>query len=67
MTSAAVLGIDTCPMEGIEPANYDEILGLNGTSYGTVVTCAAGYRAADDKYATLAKVRFPAAEVIRHV
>jgi nitroreductase len=23
MTSAALLGVDTCPMEGIEPVNYD--------------------------------------------
>ncbi len=67
MASAAVLGVDTCPMEGLEPAKYDEILGLAGTGYATVVACAAGYRAGDDKYATLPKVRFPAAEVIRHI
>ena len=29
MTTAAMVGIDTCPMEGIEPAKYDEVLGLN--------------------------------------
>ena len=67
MTCAAVLGVDTCPMEGIEPANYDKILGLDGTEFETVVACAAGYRAADDKYAQLAKVRFPASEVIQHI
>ena len=26
MTSAALLGVDTCPMEGIEPVNYDYLL-----------------------------------------
>ena len=67
MTSAAVLGVDTCPMEGIEPANYDKILGLAGTEFETVVACAAGYRATDDKYAQLAKVRFAASEVIQHI
>lgn len=67
MTSAAVLGVDTCPMEGIEPANYDKILGLAGTEFETVVACAAGYRAADDKYAQLAKVRFAASEIIQHI
>jgi nitroreductase len=67
MTCAAVLGVDTCPMEGIEPANYDKILGLEGTEFETVVACAAGYRAEDDKYAKLAKVRFPASEVIQHI
>jgi nitroreductase len=64
LTSAALLGIDTCPMEGIEPAKMDEILGLGGTGYFTVVACAAGYRAADDKYATTRKVRFKPEDVI---
>jgi nitroreductase len=64
MTSAAVLGIDTCPMEGIDLAKYDEILGLTGTPFTTVVACPAGYRAADDKYAGRKKVRFAAHEVV---
>ena len=67
MAAAAVLGVDTCPMEGIVPTEFDQILGLTGTGYRTVVACAAGYRAADDKYATLAKVRFHASEVIQHI
>lgn len=67
IASAAMLGIDTCPMEGIVPARYDDVLGLTGSGYATVVVCAAGYRAADDKYATLPKVRFPSSEVIQHV
>jgi nitroreductase len=64
MTCAALLGVDTCPMEGIEPAKYDTVLGLPEKGYATVVACAAGYRADDDKYATLAKVRFEKSEVI---
>ncbi len=67
MTSAAVLGVDACPMEGIDPAKYAEILGLTGTGFKTVVACAAGYRGGADKYATAAKVRYPASELIRHV
>lgn len=67
MTSAAMLGIDTCPMEGIVPAKYDELLGLTQERFGTAVVCVAGYRAADDKYASLPKVRFPATEVVRHI
>lgn len=66
MTSAALLGIDTCPMEGIDPAKYDEVLGLKGSGYATSVGCAAGYRTAQDKYASLAKVRFPASAMIEH-
>ena len=67
MTSAALLGVDTCPMEGIVPNHYDEILGLDAQGYKTVVVAAAGYRAASDKYATLPKVRFAPEEVITHV
>jgi nitroreductase len=64
MTAAALIGVDTCPMEGIDPAAIDEILGLKGTSFGTVVACAAGYRASDDKYAAMPKVRFKADDVV---
>jgi nitroreductase len=64
MACAAMVGIDTCPMEGIDAARFDEILGLAGTDYATVVACAAGYRAADDKYAATKKVRFRSEDVI---
>jgi nitroreductase len=64
MAAAALLGVDTCPMEGIENAKYDELLGLSGGDYTTVVACAAGYRTADDKYAAMKKVRFEAKDVI---
>ncbi len=67
MAAAALLGVDACPMEGIDPAAYDEILGLKGTDYATVVSCAVGYRAADDKYAAAPKVRFPVSDVLTHV
>lgn len=64
MTSAALLGVDTCPMEGIEPVNYDKVLNLFEAGHTTVVACAAGYRAEDDKYIELAKVRFKKSQVI---
>ncbi len=64
MTSAALLGVDTCPMEGIEPVKYDKALNLPEAGYATVVACAAGYRAEDDKYADLAKVRYTKSEVV---
>lgn len=67
MAAAALLGVDACPMEGISPAAYDDVLGLKDTDFATVVACAVGYRAADDKYATAAKVRFADAEMIEHV
>jgi nitroreductase len=67
MTAAALLGVDTCPMEGFEPPKFDEILGLTTTEYVSIVACAAGYRMADDKYATTKKVRFKADDVIVRV
>ena len=66
MTSAALLGIDTCPMEGIDPAEFDRILGLPALGYTALCSGAAGYRAPDDKYAVAPKVRFKAEEVILH-
>lgn len=64
MTSAAVLGIDACPMEGITPAEYDRILDLEGTDYRTTVVCPMGYRSEGDKYATTPKVRFPREQIV---
>lgn len=67
MTSAAMLGIDTCPMEGFMPAKYDEVLGLAEQGLMSVVACPTGYRADDDKYASMAKVRYPHDEVFHYV
>ncbi|MBD2330020.1 NAD(P)H-dependent oxidoreductase [Alkalinema sp. FACHB-956] len=67
MTTAAMLGIDTCPIEGFVPAKYDEVLGLPEKGYSAVVVCPAGYRAADDKYAERPKVRFVTEEVVEYL
>jgi nitroreductase len=67
MAAAATLGIDACPMEGINPAGYDQILNLRGTGYATAVACAVGYRADDDKYAKNPKARFPKKQIIQHI
>ena len=64
LNSAAMLGIDACPMEGIEPDKYDEILGLKQQGLAAVVVCALGYRAIEDQYAALKKVRFDKSEVL---
>ena len=66
MAAAALLAVDTCPMEGIQGPDYDEILGLAREGYATLCACAAGYRAADDRYAAAPKVRFKPSEVIAH-
>ncbi len=67
MTSAALLGIDTCPMEGFERAKYDEILGLPGLGLHSAVCCALGYRAATDKYAQAPKVRYKKEDVFLRI
>lgn len=64
MTVAATLGVDACPMEGIVPAEYDRILGLEDSGFHTCVGCAMGYRAESDKYAELPKVRYQTDQVI---
>ncbi len=67
LASAALLEIDACPMEGISTAGYDQVLGLEGSGYTTVVACALGYRAADDRAAGMPKARFERSRVIAHV
>jgi len=67
MASAALLGVDACPLEGISATGYDQILGLEGKGYATVVACALGYRSTDDRYASMAKARFDRTQVIHHL
>lgn len=67
LTTAAMVGVDACPMEGFEPAKFDAILGLTAKGYGSVSLAAAGYRHPDDKYAGLPKVRFPVDAVVERV
>ncbi len=64
MSVAAMMGIDTCPMEGFVASKYDEILGFEDRQLTTAVLCPAGYRSEDDKYGSLPKVRFEADKVI---
>jgi len=67
LAAAAALGIDACPMEGFEPAKYDEILGLTAKGLTASVVATLGYRAATDKNAGLAKVRFPRGHVLTEI
>ena len=55
--------IDACPMEGFDSKKFDEILALSKEGLESVVLCAVGYRALDDHYAELKKVRFDKNEV----
>jgi len=67
MATAAHLGLDACPMEGIEPAKYDQLLGLMDGDYTSRVACAMGYRHPQDGYAANSKVRFAAEKMVVRV
>ena len=67
MTCAAMLGVDACPIEGFVPAEFDKLLDLTAQGYAAVVCCALGYRSAEDKYATVPKVRLPVAELVKTI
>lgn len=55
--AAASMGIDSCPMEGFDPAGFNQILGLNGSDISAVVVVTLGHRAADDDAQFAPKVR----------
>lgn len=67
LASAAMLGVDACPIEGLDPAAYDRVLGLEAKGYRTLCSAALGYRASDDRHANLAKIRYPLAEMVERV
>ena len=56
MTTAAMLGIDTCPIEGFKQAETDAILqqdfGIDTTQYGASYMVAFGYRVNEPKVKT---------------
>jgi nitroreductase len=64
LTTAAMMQIDSLPMEGIKPEEYDKILELEGTGYKTLVAVPCGYRSSDDQYQHAKKVRFDQKDVI---
>ncbi len=57
--AAALEEVDTCPMEGFRQETIDEILDLNTDSEKVSVTLALGYRAEDDAFQKMKKVRKP--------
>ena len=67
LTTAALLGVDATPIEGFNPAEYDKLLKLEGTGYSSVVVAALGYRSAEDKYASLPKVRFSTGQLVETI
>ncbi|MBF0491103.1 MAG: NAD(P)H-dependent oxidoreductase [Candidatus Omnitrophica bacterium] len=64
LSACAQKKIDACPMEGFIPKKVDEILGLEAQGLESVVMCPIGYRASDDSYAVLKKVRLDKSKVL---
>ncbi|MBO3116507.1 NAD(P)H-dependent oxidoreductase [Winogradskyella sp. DF17] len=64
MTVCAVEEIDSCPMEGFIPGKLDEILKLNEKGLKSVLLLPVGYRAEDDMFAELKKVRKSLSETV---
>ncbi|MBT8268984.1 MAG: NAD(P)H-dependent oxidoreductase [Bacteroidia bacterium] len=64
LTVCALEKIDSCPMEGFDPAAYDEILDLNAKGLKSVLVLPIGYRSKDDIQASFKKVRKTVAESI---
>jgi nitroreductase len=67
LTSAALLGIDACPMEGFDRAQFDQILGLKAKGLSSAVIATFGYRSSADQYAGAPKVRFSREQVLVEV
>ncbi|UKJ07804.1 NAD(P)H-dependent oxidoreductase [Solitalea lacus] len=64
LTYCALEGIDACPMEGFDSNAYDEILGLKEKGLHAIVVAAIGYRANDDTFQFVKKVRKPLNEIV---
>jgi nitroreductase len=49
--------IDSCPMEGFMPKEYDRLLRLDTLGLNSVLVLPVGYRAEDDMFSEMKKVR----------
>jgi nitroreductase / dihydropteridine reductase len=67
MTACALIGIDSCPMEGFSPEGVDELLGLNDLGLSSVLLFPIGYRHTNDVYADFPKVRRPMEDFVVEV
>lgn len=57
LNTCALLEVDSCPMEGFIPEEYDRILGLEAMNLASVLALPIGFRADDDPNFSNAKVR----------
>lgn len=64
LTVCAFEQIDACPMEGFDPIQIDDVLGLRELGLSSVLLCPVGYRHPEDPFAEKKKVRKPASEFL---
>jgi nitroreductase len=64
LTVCAIEGIDSCPMEGFDPNQYDKILGLDQKGLKSVLLLPIGYRSDDDMFSAFKKVRKQVSESV---
>mgnify|MGYP001025652964 CR=1 FL=1 len=57
LSFCALEEIDSCPMEGFIPKEYDKLLGINEKGLTSVLVLPVGYRAKDDMFSRMEKVR----------
>ncbi len=57
MAAAAEIRIDSCPMEGLVPDKYQEMLGLKSKNLMPVVILPIGYRSEEDVHSKEGKIR----------
>ncbi len=57
LSFCALEEIDSCPMEGFIPKEYDKLLHLNEKGLTSVLVLPVGYRAKDDMFSSMEKVR----------
>ncbi len=65
--TAALMDVDTCPMEGFEAQKFDEILNLKEMGLNSVVLCALGHRKESDQAQNKNKSRFEKEEIVHFI
>lgn len=66
MAACAAVRVDSCPMEGFVPAQYDRLLNLSDQNLTATVALPIGYRSNDDQQQNFAKVRNPIDQIVIH-
>ncbi len=64
LTICAFEEIDACPIEGFDPLAYDKKLQLKEKGLESVLVLTVGYRAKDDAFSEMEKIRRGVATVV---